>query len=435
MRLLLISDIHFESPICLDRHSDPDWYYRNQLINELGNRVAEFGAFDAILIGGDIAYKGAADEYAEALKWIRELVQACGCELSQVFVIPGNHDVDRNRIKGSTAVRNAQQAVLGAHEERRGREFRAQWTSPETGRHLTEPLEAYNEFAKIFGCQIWAPDRLMWRQDIALDGGVKLRIHGMTSPLFCAAGVMDNKEERPGDLYLHASQYVLAREPDVANLVFCHHPPSWFSDHLEVEDAVNGRAAIQVFGHEHRRRHLPTATSIRFACPAVTPPKNERKWQPGYTVLEVDVRGSGAARKLHVEAEILVWQENPDCYRPILMENGTERMIQDIPLPSRSIPKSVASATPSPTEEPQTNDPVQLEAAMGNPNVRHLIERFWKLPGSVRREISLELKLIVKDEFALPEPERYGRALLRAAERKQLNDLDAAITAKEAGNG
>lgn len=72
---------------------------------------------------------------------------------------------------------------------------------------------------------------------------------------------------------------------------------------------------------------------------------------------------------------------------------------------------------------------------MGNPNVRQLIERFWKLPGSIRREISLELKLIVSDEVSLPEPERYGRALLRAAERKQLSDLDAAMAAKEAVHG
>ncbi|SDM48227.1 Calcineurin-like phosphoesterase [Methylobacterium phyllostachyos] len=437
MRILLISDIHFESPKCLDRHSDPDWYYRNQLVYELSGRVAELGTFDAILIGGDIAFKGVAEEYAEALRWIDELVAACGCERSQVFVIPGNHDIDRNRIRRSAAVRNAQGAVLASPQGRRSREFNDQWTSPDTGRHLTESLEAYNEFAKLFGCQIYAPDRLMWRQDIDLTDGVKLRIHGMTSALFCAAGVMQNREERPGDLYLDASQYVLAREPDVANLVFCHHPPNWFSDHREFEDAVNGRAAIQVFGHEHRRRHFPLPTSIRFACPAVTPPKSEQNWQPGFTVLELDVRGVGTDRMLHVEAEIMVWQENPDCYRPVRMENGTDRHVQDIPLPARRYPapRPVAQAIAPGTVAPPADDPVQVEAAMGNPNVRHLIERFWRLPGSMRREISLELKLILSDEVSLPEPERYGRALLRAAERKQLSALDAAMAAKEAVHG
>ncbi len=38
MRILLISDIHFESPKCNDRHSDPDWYYRNALVNELDGK-------------------------------------------------------------------------------------------------------------------------------------------------------------------------------------------------------------------------------------------------------------------------------------------------------------------------------------------------------------------------------------------------------------
>ncbi|WP_288584671.1 metallophosphoesterase [uncultured Methylobacterium sp.] len=437
MRILLISDIHFESPKCLDRHSDPDWYYRNQLVNELGCRVADFGAFDAILIGGDIAFKGAADEYVEALRWIDELLASCGCERSQVFVIPGNHDIDRSRIRGSAAVRNAQKAILSSPEGYKHREFRDQWTSADTGRHLVEPLEAYNEFAKLFNCQIYAPDKLMWRQDIDLNDNVKLRIHGMTSALFCAAGVMQGKEERPGDLYLDRSQYVLAREPDVANLVFCHHPPNWFSDHREFEDAVNARAAIQVFGHEHRRRHFPLPGTIRFSCPAVTPPNGEQGWQPGYTVLELDVRGAGAERVLHVEAEIMVWQENPDCYRPVRMENGTERLVQNIPLPARrsAAPRQPTQLVPSTEATPRADDPVQAEAAMGNPNVRHLIERFWKLPGSIRREISLELHLIVTDEVSLPEPERYGRALLRAAERKQLNDLDAAMAAREAAHG
>ncbi len=138
----------------------------------------------------------------------------------------------------------------------------------------------------------------------------------MTSALFCAAGVMQNKEEGPGDLYLDASQYVLAGEPDVANLVFCHHPPNWFSDHREFEDAANARAAIQVFGHEHRRRHFPLPSTIRFFVPRSDSPNGEQGWQPGYTVLDLEVRGSGAERVLHVEADIMVWQENPTATGP-----------------------------------------------------------------------------------------------------------------------
>ena len=80
MRLLLLADIHFRSPNCLDRSTDPEWFYRNRLVDDLRDRVAREGAFDVILICGDIAFKGAPDEFAEAKRWIDELTDACGCD-------------------------------------------------------------------------------------------------------------------------------------------------------------------------------------------------------------------------------------------------------------------------------------------------------------------------------------------------------------------
>jgi hypothetical protein len=39
---------------------------------------------------------------------------------------------------------------------------------------------------------------------------------------------------------------------------------------------------------------------------------------------------------------------------------------------------------------------------------------------SQRRDIALRIGLISQDELGLPEPERYGRALIRAGQRGQL---------------
>jgi pimeloyl-ACP methyl ester carboxylesterase len=43
------------------------------------------------------------------------------------------------------------------------------------------------------------------------------------------------------------------------------------------------------------------------------------------------------------------------------------------------------------------------EVTMDDPSIRHLIDRFWDLDASDRREITLELGLIVEEEIALPE--------------------------------
>lgn len=68
---------------------------------------------------------------------------------------------------------------------------------------------------------------------------------------------------------------------------------------------------------------------------------------------------------------------------------------------------------------------------MGDAKTRHLVDRFWDLDGSDRREIALELGLITEEEIALPEPQRYGVALIRASEQGLLDRLEQLIAARE----
>lgn len=72
-----------------------------------------------------------------------------------------------------------------------------------------------------------------------------------------------------------------------------------------------------------------------------------------------------------------------------------------------------------------------VEAAMSNPDTRNLVFRFWNLTVSQRREITRKLELITDDDMKLKEPERYGRALLRAGERGQIDALAREIALGE----
>ena len=54
---------------------------------------------DFIIITGDLAQKGSADEYAVAEIFCNELLEAAGLKKDRLFIIPGNHDVDRREIK------------------------------------------------------------------------------------------------------------------------------------------------------------------------------------------------------------------------------------------------------------------------------------------------------------------------------------------------
>src|SRR5271165_980571 len=88
---LHISDFHIKAG---------DSYDRNVVLGALVRSVAWYREqqgrqVDLIFATGDIANFGKAAEYEIATKFFDDLIRAAGIEKSRLFVIPGNHDVDR----------------------------------------------------------------------------------------------------------------------------------------------------------------------------------------------------------------------------------------------------------------------------------------------------------------------------------------------------
>jgi 3',5'-cyclic AMP phosphodiesterase CpdA len=97
MLFLHLSDIHFKKTE-VGQPDDPNLALRSDLIRDVRQMRKEIGKpADGILLTGDIAFAGRAEEYGFAYKWLEEkLCPEAGCEIDGVFVIPGNHDVDRH---------------------------------------------------------------------------------------------------------------------------------------------------------------------------------------------------------------------------------------------------------------------------------------------------------------------------------------------------
>jgi len=427
MLILHISDIHFRHPACSTPDLDPDRPYRTKLVQDARAHVEQWGTtVDVILIGGDIAFRGAKEEYTAALAWIYELADACGCKRERIFVIPGNHDVDRSIIVHRLSVRNAQQAIVRASNPER--ELAEQFTHKETGDALLAPLSAYNDFAALFQCQVFTPERLYWHQDLPLGEGVSLRIYGLTSTLLSGAGAPQGQDDNRESLYLSPLQTVLDPVDNVVNLVMCHHPPDWFKDNDAVADAIEARASIHVFGHKHRQRIARDAQYIRFSAGAVNPDRYEAGWEPGYNLFRLTLGKAGANHYLDIEAHVMSWQTNPDRFRPKQDEQGREVFLHRIMLRNIRPQNAVAEVAEVPIP---VVPPFDAEAAMGEERTRNIVLRFWSLASSQRREISERLHLLEDGEMTLPEAERYGRVLIRAGKRNQLNELAGEIERME----
>lgn len=441
MLLLQVADIHFRYPDCAS-DMDPERPYRTALVNDVRRRVATMGPVSAILVAGDIAFQGQEEEYNAALAWLTELSQVAGCTLDDVFVVPGNHDVDRSRIRGARAIQNAQAAIATAVVQRREREVIDQFRDPQAGHALLAPLEAYNRFAAHFNCQVYAPDKLRWHQERKLSDEFRLRIYGLTSTLLSGAGAPQNKEDTRLTLYLGPFQTAIDPIEGVVNLVMCHHPPDWFIDCDDVDDATSGgRAALHLFGHKHRQRIHRDAMYVRFSAGAVNPERQEPGWEPGYNLVKVTVVEDSDNVLLDVEAHLFCWQTNPDGFRPKFAEDHRPFFSHRMPLvrPHRSVPAAPAASVPRATASPDArglspamdNKPVDAEVAMSESSTRNLVFRFWNLASSQRREIAKKFDLISEDEMKLTEPERYGRALLRARERGLLDAIAAEVARQE----
>src|SRR6202030_1167754 len=112
--------------------------------------------------------------------------------------------------------------------------------------------------------------------------------------------------------------------PDVVNMIMCHHPFDWFVDCEEVEDALNRRATLQLFGHRHRQRVHMEAEFVRWGAGAVNPSRGEMQYEPGYNLVRINIVGEGHERGIAVKTLQFTYQSNPEVFHPIRTAQGGE---------------------------------------------------------------------------------------------------------------
>ena len=273
-----ISDIHFRKPTPGSDLYVPDDDLRRELINDIGQFRATFGPFHGILITGDIAFSGDKDEYGRARSWIRELCKRTDCLEELVRTTSGNHDVIRSAVNKSSLLKEVHKALrtVAAEQKCEGTDARirgyfADEAAPEL---LFNPLHEYNTFAKMSGC-VFNSKQPYWEHNVILNDGSTLRIRGLNSALISSAD--DNRGDNK--LVLGPMFSCLQREEGVEYLVMCHHPPQWLWDEDRINDYLNTRARVVLFGHKHVQRIKEETTAghqvLRIHAGALNPDPGE----------------------------------------------------------------------------------------------------------------------------------------------------------------
>ena len=173
----------FQEPYCLNLNTDQEHPVRTALLSDIRNMVKTLGLVDAVLVTGDIAYKGHPDEYKVAAKWLLDVTRLAKCKENAVYTVPGNHDVNRNTA-GNRITKGIRKTITEHNEiHKRDKELYDTLHDDKSGLELILPMEEYNKFSAAYECDT-RPQDSFWLGELPLAPGWKLKMHGLTTTLF-----------------------------------------------------------------------------------------------------------------------------------------------------------------------------------------------------------------------------------------------------------
>ncbi|HVC07990.1 MAG TPA: metallophosphoesterase [Solirubrobacterales bacterium] len=318
LTFLQLSDIHFRNRAKDDNDGEPgsapdpdseaqDYLQRELLIEDARQQGQSVGGYSAVLVAGDIASVGEAEQFAQADTWLRNLCTAIEVKPWLVWTVPGNHDVADGKIGdiGHELRKRLREAADGARDAL----FAQILAHAEEGPALLAPLQSYLEFADAFDCA-FDVSRLHWSADLAASGARQLQLRGVSSALLCAPGDAKPKK-RPTILgEAQASDWA----DDRIHLSLCHHPHCWLLDVEEIDQLFGRHVQVRVTGHLHRRDLSHTDVGIYLQAGAVSPQRSREGgygegYEPTYDVITVDQVEVGRKSYLEVAVRCRRWDD------------------------------------------------------------------------------------------------------------------------------
>jgi tetratricopeptide (TPR) repeat protein/UDP-2,3-diacylglucosamine pyrophosphatase LpxH len=330
---LHVSDFHI-------RGGDP--YDRDVVLKTLVKSVRYFReqgrAPDLIFATGDIAHGGKPAEYELATKFFDDLLDAAKVDKRRLFVIPGNHDVDRT-------------LGVGLARTLASREESDSYFNPELPKpHLTQKMAAFlswhDEYFK--GIRRWPHDTSCGPVELAEVRGTRLGILSMNSALFC----QDDEDHNKLLIGRRSLDGALAKLTDLKtelNLALIHHPLDWLND-LErpnIKSALQSHVDFILRGHLHETEveNVASAYGQSLFC-AAGAAYQTRKWPNRAMYASLQGRELTIFPIRYEDQPKEVWTVDPSLF-PTESKNNYQKIF---PLPRLS--KAGESPAPAAPAEP-----------------------------------------------------------------------------------
>ena len=239
---LHLSDLHFRAT---EQYEWDANIVLQGLLNDIQECIDEYElTLDLLLVSGDIAFSGITSQYNQAHVFFVDLLAAVGLPKERVFIVPGNHDVDRDAIsQGARAIASSldsRQKVEGALIDKLDR------------RLLLRKLDDYARF--VNGYLPHTPfddENYFYAHNVELSG-LQVAVLGMNSVWLAYGGEEDRvhlalgeRQVRPGLQNSRDSELCIA---------LMHHPFEWLHDfdRESCEALLMDGCDFILNGHTHR---------------------------------------------------------------------------------------------------------------------------------------------------------------------------------------
>jgi|GEM_PF-196216 len=423
---LHVSDFHL---------SDKGPYSQEVILRSLVSSVRQFREKgeqvpDLIFATGDIAQNGKAKEYDAATKFFDDLLEAAGLNRDRLFIIPGNHDVDRKM--GKWSHRNLDNA------EDADEYFDPDSTFPQLRDKFQAFSSWYNDYFKTI--RSFPTNTTCSPVELVTINGLRLAVLPLNSALFCI------------DDHDHAKLFIGCRCFDAAKKQFeaadlkvamIHHPLDWLSpiEQSNIEAKLEESVDLLLQGHYHQTSTKSIVAEnggyLKLAAGAAY---QKGQWSKssmyatfdGSGVTIFPIRYEGTPRE--------VWTLDTSVF-------SSPSYIKRFLIPGRT---NSCTSTPAPVTSTQSNDHTflskknpQPKSCISAPLVR-IVKILVASPGDVADERKMAEKVILDwnarhqnarirleallwERYAAPENRGDGKGAQEPINRQFVDECDFAI--------
>lgn len=322
---LHLSDIHFGHGAASDKWDQK--LVLCKLQEDIESSIKNgFQKPDVVFMTGDIANTGdvnpdstskilGSSEYEAAGNWLSTLSTAIGIDNQSIYMVPGNHDIQRDvAIKN----RNLNRLLDNLREHRES--IDEVLDNPEERQTLKSRMNNFIQFSRNYApnclSDTLCEDLLYWQHTLKTSLGFCVRVIGLNTAIL-STGDSDKKK-----LFLGSEQLGKLISPDSTEqtglvIALSHHPFNWLNDERNVCSWVQSNCHIHLHGHLHENNSTCFQTGggseIINACAGSVHADNGDFVKYGYTRASIIADSSEKKIKLRIWAR--TWSDNNKDFR------------------------------------------------------------------------------------------------------------------------